>query len=348
MTTTTLSEEPSLTSRAADRPAVQDWVPGVLQLRDAWFPVAHVTDVHETVSRRQVHSQPYYLWRAKGDLHASEHRPDIAAAKRLPSTAFTMGTGDYPVMERYGYVWVWYGNPEKADESLVPDVPFLPREGGLPWYTRGTLRFDCCSALSLENLLDLTHADFLHANVVGDEYSEDDRIEVQSTSETVTMIRHCKSKSVAPIMRWVGGVRAKYQDVRAVIHVHVRNSVAIAYGRYTPGFHVPLFHPCVPESQDRCRLNFAMNTTAAPGPFRILMPRAAYIVGPQDNIMVGPQSARYAEPADRRDLHSRFDGAGTRYRFLMQQIARRQQQGDFSFGADPGRDVRELLGMPVL
>jgi hypothetical protein len=253
------------------------------------------------------------------------------------------------VLERYGYVWVWYGNPNHANASLVPDVPFLPQAGGLPAHTLGTVRFDCCSPLLIENLLDLTHADFLHAGVLGDAISDEDRIEVQYTSETVTMIRHCVHKSVAPIMRWFGGVRAKYQDVRAVIHVHARSSVALAYGRYSPGIDLKLFHPCVPESLHRCRLNFALDARCAPFPLRYLMPMTPYVVGPQDNAMVGPQSSRYAQPSARRDLFSRFDGAGARYRFLMQQIARRQAAGDFAYAPDahPGRDVRALLGMPV-
>lgn len=326
----------------------RDWVPDRFVLRDAWQPVAHARDIDEFPARRQLYSEPCYLWRAKGKLHASRHHPDQPPRRRDRA----LGAGlahDYPVAQRYGYVWAWYGDPENADPALIPHVPYLPPDGDLPAYMQGTVRFDCCAPLLIENLLDLTHADFLHAGVLGDEHAEDDRIEVQYTSETVTMIRNCKNKSVAPIMRWFGGVRAKYQDVRAVIHVHVRSSVALAYGRYSPGMDLKLFHPCVPESRDRCRLNFTLNARSAPFPLRYLMPMTPYIVGPQDNVMVGPQNSRYREAMQRRDLFSRFDGAGARYRFLVQQIAKRQEAGDFAYAPDahPGKDVRELLGMPV-
>ncbi|RKP45985.1 aromatic ring-hydroxylating dioxygenase subunit alpha [Trinickia fusca] len=329
----------------AQRYLEREWIPNRFDLRDAWLPVAHGHEVDESVARRQVQSEPCYLWRVKGRLRASKRRPDGPVRANIRDD----GSHDYPVLERYGYVWVWYGDPEHASDTLVPDVPYLPYDGGLPPYMHGTVRFDCCSALLIENLLDLTHADFLHADVLGDERADEDRIEVQYTSETVTMIRTCKNKTVAPIMRWFGGVRSRFQDVRAVIHVHVRSSVALAYGRYTPGVDLKLFHPCVSESRDRCRLNFAINSTSAPVPLRFLMPKTPYIVGPQDNVMVGPQSGRYAEAAGRRDLFSRFDGAGARYRFLLQQIAKRQDAGDFSYAADanPGRDVRALLGMPA-
>lgn len=334
---------------SAQRSIERDWMPNRFEPRDTWLPIAHASDIDEFASRRQIYSTPCFLWRAKGKVHAAPHHPDVPPYRRGPAR-YERGDAwadDYPVLERYGYVWVWHGDPNRAHAALVPDVPYLPADGALPAYMRGTVRFDCCAPLLIENLLDLTHADFLHAGVLGDAHSDDDRIDVQYTSETVTMIRQCKNKSVAPIMRWFGGVRAKYQDVRAVIHVHVRSSVALAYGRYTPGIDLKLFHPCVPESRNRCRLNFTLNARSAPFPLRYLMPMTPYVVGPQDNVMVGPQSSRYARPEPRRDLFSRFDGAGARYRFLLQQIAKRQEAGDFAYAPDarPDRDVRALLGM---
>ncbi len=331
---------------AASRPS-DDWVPGGIRLRNAWFPLAHAFEVGARASRWRLHSQPCFLWRAGGRIHASRRHPDLPAARR-PASDSPADADDYPVLERYGYVWIWYGDPGDASDALVPDVPFLPRDGGLPPHMQGNVRLDCCSPLLVENLLDLTHADFLHANVLGNERSDEDRIDVQFTSETVTMIRRCTHKSVAPIMRWFGGVRAKHQDVHAVIHVHVRSSVALAYGRYTPGIDLPLFHPCLPESRDRCRLSFALNATSTPWPLRVLMPLTPYVVAPQDNRMVGPQNGRYQEAGERRDLFSRFDRAGLRYRLLLRQLAQRQLDGDFSYAADalPGRDARGILGMP--
>ncbi|MDB5425427.1 MAG: hypothetical protein JWQ29_2843, partial [Phenylobacterium sp.] len=70
-------------------------------------------------------------------------------------------------------------------------------------------------------------------------------------------------------------------------------------------------------------------------------------VTPQDNSVVRPQTPRYYEPSERRDLHSRFDTPGNRYRFQMEQLAERQRQGDFSYAsdADTGRDITDILGM---
>src|SRR3546814_5873910 len=52
-----------------------------------------------------------------------------------------------------------------------------------------SVRFDCAAPISLENLIDLTHADFLHADVIGDEKSESETVETFFDSETITMVR---------------------------------------------------------------------------------------------------------------------------------------------------------------
>src|SRR5271168_4833604 len=325
--------------------SANSWTPHTIVLRDTWFPLAHADAVGERPVRRAIYSHPFYLWREKGAIIASEFHPREKVTRA--ASELTGGTGRYPVLERYGYVWGWFGNPDAADEMHLPNLPFLPPRGGLPSHMRGTVRFDCTAPLSLENLIDLTHADFLHANVVGDEKSESEEVTFVADSETITMTRHCIGKSVAPAMRFFGGVKAKTQEVRQVIRIYVRSHAAIAYGRFRPGDDVPLFHPCVPETRDRTRLDYAMNTSNSHNLFRYIMPRGAYIVSQQDNAMTAPQSPRYDHLEKRRDLHSKFDAPGQRYRVLMQELAARQAAGDYSYGKDGivSRDCSELIGV---
>lgn len=348
MQTSTASDDMAATeAQGKKRKPRGDWIPTNYDLRDTWFPVSHSRDVTSRPIRRIIHAQPYFLWREGGQPMASEFHPKQLQSMMGAASAFTGGSGLYPVVERYGYVWAWYGNPDNADQQLLPHIPFLPLDGDIPGYTQRTVRFDAASALSVENLLDLTHADFLHANTIGDGISESDVVEVEWTSETVTRTRIVTQKSVAPIMRWVGGVRAKYQDFRAVLHVHLRSNVCISYPRFRPGYDVPNLQPFLPVGKHRSRCDVTFNTTAAPSPFRYLMPRINYIIQPQDNSVVRPQNQRYFEQPEQRDLHSRFDAPGTRYRLLMEKLAKRQREGDFSYGsdADPGRDITALLGM---
>lgn len=322
--------------------AANHWVPHDIVMKDAWFPMAHSTSVGRKPVRRSVYSNPFFLWRENGQAIASEFHPNEKQVRA--KSEFTDAAGRYPVLEHYGYVWCWFGNPAAADPAHLPNLPFLPPKGGLPSYMIGTVRFDCSAPISLENLIDLTHADFLHANIVGDEKSESENVEVFWDSETITMVRTCTEKSVAPVMKFFSGIRQSTQHVRQVIRIYLRSHAAIAYGSFTPGDDVPLFHPCVPETRDRTRLDYAMNTSNAGFMFRHVMPKASYVVSRQDSSMTSPQSPRYMRDTKRRDLHSKFDVAGQRYRLLMQDLAARQAAGDFAYRDDISVDCSEIIG----
>lgn len=337
-------------SREAGKSSV-DWAPMEYDFKDTWFAIAHAPNIGSKPRRLTLHAQQCYLWRDGAKLVASEFHPSKMDALKHAYSEFTGGSGFYPVVEFYGYVWVWYGNPENATSELIPQIPFLPRDGSnIPNYMRTTIRFDGCTPLSVENLLDLTHADFLHGEVVGGEgAAESDELEFSFTSETLTRTRTVTGKPVSPIMRWVGGVRAKYQDSRSTLHVHLRNNLCISYPQFRPGFDIPNVQPFTPCGKYRSRVNQTFSLQGAPTPFRQIMPKMAYVVGPQDNSVIRPQNPKYIEAGvnQRRDLCSRFDGPGVRYRMLLKKLWQRQQQGDFSYQADVdvGGDVREILGM---
>ncbi|WP_430385703.1 oxygenase [Blastomonas fulva] len=329
---------------AAFQKAVNKWVPHDIVLKDAWFPLAHSFAVTAKPVRRSVYSQPFFLWREDGKAVAAECHPRDAAG--ADTSAFSDARGRYPVLEHYGYVWGWYGNPANADPAHLPSIPYLPDNGNLPRHMLGTVRFDCCAPLSLENLIDLTHSDFLHADVVGDEKMDKEVVEVFYDTETITMVRTCTNKSVAPIMKWFGGVKDDVQQVRQVIRIYLRSHAAIAYGRFSPGDNVQLFHPCVPETRDRTRLDYAMNTSNVKktNPFRYMMPKASYKVSRQDSSMTSPQSPRYMHPESRRDLHSPLDEAGQKYRVLMLALAERQARGDFAYRDNVSADCSTIIG----
>jgi phenylpropionate dioxygenase-like ring-hydroxylating dioxygenase large terminal subunit len=330
---------------------VTDWVPGRTPMRDAWIPVAHSAHISTKPTWRPLHSRRYFLWREQGTLRSSEFHPSELSKNRSAASEFTGGTGYYPVYEQYGMVWGWYGNPDNARTSLLPNLPHMPLDGNLPGYMRGQTRLHSCAELTMENLMDLTHTDFLHADLTGDRISDDDVVTVDSTSETITMVRTCRNKTAAPIMQKAAGVKAKKQNVRFTIHLYIRSHVAAIYSRFEPGLDVKLLHCSTPETRDTNTVNFIQNTTHARAPYRYLFPWASYKVGPQDDYVLRPQAPRYHHAIERRDLHSRFDTASVRYRSLVEKILERQRRGDYSYESDDlisGDKSRALnIGVPV-
>jgi phenylpropionate dioxygenase-like ring-hydroxylating dioxygenase large terminal subunit len=329
------------TATMTERQAPATFRPGAFQLRDTWFPLVHANQVGRRPVARSMHGHPVFFWRDGGRLRATEHRPEA----RRTGGELTHGSGEYLLVERYGYAWVWFGDPANASPDLIPCVPHLPLEG-MPRRFQANVVFDCTYELVCENLLDLTHADFLHSALTGDALSEDDVITVESTSETVTMIRTAHGRDIPKMQRPMLKGHDK-QDVRLVTITYVRSGVCVLHGNYDPGMSIRMLHPVNPESRVRSRTPVTFDPQNMPRLGRELFPYCAHMVGRQDNWAVKVQNESYGRPRPNADLSSRFDKAGLRYRKIYQQLVARQQQGDFSYLADgdPGRDTREELGL---
>lgn len=75
------------------------------------------------------------------------------------------GVKSYPVVERYGFVWVWTGDPAAADENLLPDLAWAESD---EWTYGGDLYHMACDyRLLIDNLMDLTHETYVHASSIG-------------------------------------------------------------------------------------------------------------------------------------------------------------------------------------
>jgi len=327
--------------------APKEFRPGAIALRDAWFPLVHANQAKRRPLARALHGEPVIFYRDRaGVLRATDAAPGTPAITR-PGSAFLDATGHYPLIERYGYAWVWYGDPLNASAEFLPCIPHTPVEG-LPRRFQATVVYDCTYELVCENLLDLTHADFLHSKLTGDALSEDDVIDVYSTSETVTMVRTAHGRPIPQMQKALAG-GAKTQNVRAVTITYVRSGLCVLHGDFNPGMSMPMIHPTNPESRTRCRVPALFNPRYMPGFARAVFPLSAHPVGRQDNWAIRKQNAQYvgARAHDQRDLSSRFDKAGLRYRKVYQQLAARQRDGDFSYlpDAEIARDTSEELGI---
>lgn len=71
----------------------------------------------------------------------------------------------YPVVERYGFVWVWPGDPQKASVEDIPDFVW----GDNPdWaFGGGLYHINCDYLLMIDNLMDLTHETYVHSDSIG-------------------------------------------------------------------------------------------------------------------------------------------------------------------------------------
>ncbi|HUI59047.1 MAG TPA: aromatic ring-hydroxylating dioxygenase subunit alpha [Steroidobacteraceae bacterium] len=71
----------------------------------------------------------------------------------------------YPLVQRGHFIWIWMGEPARADPALIVDLPYLqdPAWRGIPAY----LHYDANYLLIVDNLSDFAHLAFVHTRTLG-------------------------------------------------------------------------------------------------------------------------------------------------------------------------------------
>ncbi|WP_158085867.1 Rieske 2Fe-2S domain-containing protein [Mycobacterium arosiense] len=177
-------------------------------VRNSWYVIGFRHEFDRTLKQRWILGEPLCFYESReGELIVLDDR---CAHRRFPLSASTLldddsirckyhgftfnsegrctlmpgggqprgvGVRKYPAVHRGPFVWIWTGdNPEDADEDLVawPEL-----EGGA--IVSGYYHNDGNYSLVLENLLDLTHLQFLHG--VGGEGFTNAKLELLKPSD---------------------------------------------------------------------------------------------------------------------------------------------------------------------
>ena len=124
----------------------------------------------------------------------------VPSQDRIPSNARVKS---YPVVERYHWVWIWLGDPAKADPGLIEDFHFLddPKWG----YGGGYLKVEANYLLLVENLLDTIHLPFLHPTTLGTDAFARSEFEVTREGDRIRIARWLMNELPAPFHKQMGG-----------------------------------------------------------------------------------------------------------------------------------------------
>ncbi|NIB43405.1 aromatic ring-hydroxylating dioxygenase subunit alpha [Pseudomaricurvus alkylphenolicus] len=95
----------------------------------------------------------------------------------------------YPVEERFGWIWIWTGDKDEADVSLIPDFSVMSRPDrksvGKTNYVKANYQ------LVTDNLMDLSHVAFVHTTTIGNnEMGEKGSMRLTPTEAGVRVVRH--------------------------------------------------------------------------------------------------------------------------------------------------------------
>jgi vanillate O-demethylase monooxygenase subunit len=103
----------------------------------------------------------------------------------------------YPVIERHRLLWIWMGDAACAEEALIPDFSAVAAAAEHSYF-RGYLPTACDTMLLVDNILDLSHVDYLHPNTLGSGAISRAKASVQDLSERSVKISWISSGDIAP------------------------------------------------------------------------------------------------------------------------------------------------------
>jgi phenylpropionate dioxygenase-like ring-hydroxylating dioxygenase large terminal subunit len=118
-----------------------------------------------------------------------------------------------PIIERYGMAWMWMGDPASADVHALPDFGEIDN----PKYTtvRGTITVNANYELVTDNLLDLSHVQFLHPLLGNPDSSERTRFSTRVEGNTVWSINDMPNEPVTKLFRMLWNSSSAVGDRRA-------------------------------------------------------------------------------------------------------------------------------------
>ena len=164
-------------------------------LEDIWYCAAHSAEVTTKPLDRVICGLPMVLYRSEtGNVAALEDRCPhrqaplsmgnvigediqcnyhgfifnktgqcihIPRQDRIPSRNWIRA---FAAVEKWGFIWIWWGDQDRVDESTIPDLRWTEEEHrrAAYFYFHVNANFQ----LMADNLLDVSHVDFLHKHSI--------------------------------------------------------------------------------------------------------------------------------------------------------------------------------------
>jgi vanillate O-demethylase monooxygenase subunit len=202
-------------------------------VRNAWYVAAWHHEVTRVMKRRILLNEPVVLFRTdSGEPVALEdrccHRQAQLSMGKLAGNIVTCPyhglqfdtTGkcvkvpsqdlvpksasvkSYPVVERNQWIWIWMGDPAKADPALIEDFHWMDDPA---WGAAGDyMHVEGNYLLIVENLLDTTHLPFLHPDTLGTDAFARSEFDVKREGDRITVTRWLMNELPAAFHKQMG------------------------------------------------------------------------------------------------------------------------------------------------
>ncbi len=118
----------------------------------------------------------------------------VPTQSRIPTQARVK---TYPVAEKWGFVWVWLGDPTLASEDKIYEIAGFDDPG---WgkTVGGTLAIDCNYLWLTDNLLDPSHVAWVHTTSFASPGTDDTPLSIKTLDDGVIVSRWILNQPVPP------------------------------------------------------------------------------------------------------------------------------------------------------
>lgn len=140
----------------------------------------------------------------------------------------------FPVIERYGFVWVWPGDAGAADPAKLHPLHWADNND---WaYGGGCFHIGCDYRLMIDNLMDLTHETYVHSSSIGQKEIDEAPVKTRVVEDEIITSRMMEGVSPPPFwqmaLRGAGlpddGLVDRWQVCRFSLPSHVMIEVGVA------------------------------------------------------------------------------------------------------------------------
>ena len=280
-------------------------------------------------------------------VHNPHHGGHIAQAMKVPC---------WPLVERHGILWFWPGDAALADAALIPDFSCYETPGFTT--LRGVIDMQANYELVTDNLLDLTHGEFLHAGLLSSRAITVSKLETYDRGTTIWSNRWCPDDIAPPV--WGHLLQSQlgldpatarvdhwlYMRWDAPAHMLLDVGITPVGKTREEGTWVFTGHHLTPVSAKRCLYhwsvvrNYGLGDPAIDGFWQMSIDAA---FGGQDQPLIEAQQAAIGD----RDIETmgavaiRADLAGAKARRMVRKLAAAEANGGVP--APSGLGLEELL-----
>lgn len=139
----------------------------------------------------------------------------------------------YPLIERDGILWIWMGNVDAADPQKIPEFPCMT--DGCHATVHGYLHGRSNYMLMVDNILDLSHTNYLHKNTLGSDALARVKTQIVEHDDYIDVLRWMPNDYQAPLSALSRGFAGRLSDSWIDTRWHHVSNFDLVMGMTEPG-----------------------------------------------------------------------------------------------------------------